>query len=275
MTRAEAMESAQRLKATMQRWGVKCSIELQPGRGSDPWATPIKPLRMHHHTVSTFRPGGNMTPVLGIVKNGRPATPTGPAVPGPLANGYGGFDLVYRIICMGLANHPGEGGPVTIDGIHIPRNSARAPTWGTEFEGGLQPWEEIPGMLEFMGRADGALAEWSARPLTSQMEHKTWAGARKIDRKDFDAERGRGIALTSKFKPGTDAEDEEMAYYTIIRGPNKPPRLCVDGAVIGFSSPEELEEHAAAYDQAGFVRKTVTFTEGDDWDRDMRGRLRE
>ena len=273
MTQAAARESAQRLKATMERRGVRCSIELQPGRGSDPWATPIKPVRMHHHTVSTFRSGGNMTPVLSMVKKGRPATPSGPAVPGPLANGYGGFDLVYRIICMGLANHPGKGGPITIDGIHIPRDSARAPTWGTEFEGGLQPWEQIPGMLEFMGRADGALAEWSARPLTSQMEHSTWAGPRKSDRKDFDPARARGIALSTKFK-SVDQEDD-MAYYTIINGPGKPPRLCVDGAVIGFPNAEELNEHVAAYNKAGFVKKTVTFTEADDWDRDMKGRLRE
>lgn len=270
MTRAEAMESARRLKATMERWGVRCSIELQPGRGSDPWATPAKPLRMHHHTDSSFRPGGNMTPVLSMVKKGRPASPGKPAVPGPLANGYGGYDLVYRILCMGLANHPGEGGPVTIDGIHIPRDSARIPTWGTEFEGGRQPWEQIPGMLEFMGRVDGALAEWSARPLTSQMEHKTWAGNRKIDRLDFDAARARGIALSKTFKQ----EDDEVAHYTIINGPNRAPRLCVDGAVIGFENLNELKEHAAAYDKAGFVRKTVTFTEEDDWDRDMKGRIR-
>lgn len=191
MTFAAALADARDLKATMERHGVRCSIELVGGRGPDPWATPTKYLRMHHHTVSTFRPGGNMTPCLALVKAGRSD------VPGPLCNGYGGYDLVYRIICMGLANHPGAGGPITIDGVRIPKDSARAPTWGTEWEGGLQAWESIPGMLEFMGRADNALAEWTGRPLTSQLEHKTWAPTRKIDRKDFT--RDRGIALTRQW----------------------------------------------------------------------------
>lgn len=188
MTYAQSLADARDLKAVMARWGVRCSIELQGGRGGDPWATPTKYLRMHHHTVSTYRPGGNMTPVLSLVKTGRPD------VVGPLCNGYGGYDLVYRIITMGLANHPGAGGPIVIDGVRVPQDSARGPTWGTEWEGGIQTWETIPGMLEFMGRADCALAEWSGRPLTSQLEHKTWAPDRKVDRKDFT--RSRGIALS-------------------------------------------------------------------------------
>lgn len=190
MTFAQCMDSAQSLKRHMTAHGVKCSIELLPGRGDDPWELVKKYLRMHHHTASWYRAGGNLTPIYSVVRQGRPD------LVGPLANGYGGFDLVYRIICMGLANHAGLGGPITIDGVFIPRDSARRPTWGTEWEGGFQIWNTIPGMLEFMGRSDNALADWMGRPLTSQMEHSTWT-PRKVDRKDFT--RTIGVALTKKW----------------------------------------------------------------------------
>jgi hypothetical protein len=49
----------------------------------------------------------------------------------------------------------------------------------------------------------------------------------------------------------------------------------VDGAVIGFPNIEELNEHASAYNKAGLVRRTIMFTEVDDWDREMNSRLRE
>lgn len=204
MTQAKALAEARELKSIIDKWWKKttCSIELLAGRGSDPWLVPQKPLRMHHHTAAAYNGvNGNKTPALSIVKNGRPD------VIGPLANGYGGFDLRYRILCMGLANHPGLGGPITIDGVFVPKDSARTPTWGTEWEGGLQDYETIPGMMDFMGAVDCALAEYGmlgvARPLTSQMEHSTWAPTRKIDRRKFD--RARGIALTTashrKFNP--------------------------------------------------------------------------
>jgi hypothetical protein len=212
VTQTQAEAAALALKGAMTRWGVRCSVELQAGRGNDPWGVYTKYHRMWHHTVSTYKPGGNLTPVLSICKNGRSD------VPGPLCNGYLGYDKVFRIICMGEANHPGRGGPITIDGVRIPEDSARKPTFGIEVEGGLQTWEDIddlgPDMLQTMGRADNALAEWSSRPLTSQLEHKTWAPDRKVDRKDFDAARTRGIALTKKwFALGND-EENFMAALT-------------------------------------------------------------
>lgn len=232
MTQAVAFEEARKLKAIMEKWGVPCSIELRSGRGDDPWAVPAKYLRMHHHTATWYRPGGNLTPALEIVKNGRSD------VIGPLANGYGGFDRVYRIICMGLANHPGLGGPITIDGVFVPKDSARGPTWGTEFEGGYQQWGEIPGMLEFMGRADNALAEYGvwgrARPLTSQMEHKTWAPTRKIDRLNFT--RASGIELTNRWH-GASSEpekEEEEDMRTVVRLKDGPQ----PGAVVGIGQSD-------------------------------------
>ena len=221
MTYAQCLADARDLKAAMEHHGVRCSIELVAGRGSDPWASVRKYLRMHHHTVSRYVPGGNMTPVLALCKTGRSD------VPGPLCNGYGGYDLVYRIICMGLANHPGAGGPVTIDGVRIPADSARGPTWGTEWEGGLQEWATIPGMNEFMGRADNALAEWSNRPLTSQLEHSTWT-TRKIDRLHMD--RADGIALTRRWagQEGPELDATERKMLTEIHGDVNAIKFLVD-----------------------------------------------
>jgi hypothetical protein len=236
VTYEQCLADARDLKATMERRGVPCSIELVPSRGGDAWASVRKYVRMHHHVASYYKPGGNMTPMLYLVKQGRPD------VPGPLANGYGGFDRVYRIICMGLANHPGLGGPITIDGVYIPKDSARGPTWGTEWEGGYQDWDSIPGMLEFMGRADNALAEWSGRPLTSQMEHKTWAPERKVDRKDFT--RASGIVLTQKWSggttptPPTPSNLEDLMPFPVIGAANdsreRPWRALLPGKVVTF-----------------------------------------
>lgn len=225
MSREQAYRDAEALKKHIEGVGVPCSIELRSGRGADPWASIRKSLRMHHHTASWYKgPKGNLTPTLYLCKNGRPED----NLPGPLCNGYGGYDGIYRIICMGEANHSGRGGPITIDGVHVPRDSARKPTWGTEWEGGYQDWEDIniprypDGMLEFMGRVDVALAHWSGRPLTSQLEHSTWT-SRKIDRKNFTRE--KGIALTTKWskaspEPGPEPEptleDDDMNF--IIKG---------------------------------------------------------
>jgi hypothetical protein len=232
MTYSVALSEAQKMQAEFRKVGVPCSIELVPGRGADPWGVPRKYLRMHHHTASYYVPGGNMTPLLYLVKVGRSD------VVGPLANGYGGFDRVYRIICMGEANHPGLGGPITIDGVYIPQNSARGPTWGTEFEGGYQDWENIPGMLEFMGRCDVALANYGVygtpRPLTSQMEHSTWAPTRKIDRRNIN--RTRGIALTTHWanQIGAPATQEEEDMRTVVRLKDGPQ----PGAVVGIGQSD-------------------------------------
>jgi hypothetical protein len=142
--------------------------------GSDWWTRKV--VSMNHHTAG---PMTGLTPTLALVKRGRSD------LPGPLANGYGGRDHVYRIITMGLANHPGEGGPITVAGFTIPRDSARISCWGTEWEhNGVDPW---PGdMRDFMTRSNAALLEWMDRPALASIEHKTWAPTRKIDRNRYD-----------------------------------------------------------------------------------------
>jgi hypothetical protein len=259
MSESQARAAAAELKTAMNVWGVTCSIELQSGRGTDPWGVYTKYHRMWHHTVSTYKVGGNLTPCLGIVKNGRPD------VPGPLCNGYIGYDRIFRIICMGEANHPGLGGPITIDGVRIPENSARKPTFGIEVEGGLQTWEDIddlgPDMLEVMGRADNALAEWSGRPLTSQMEHKTWAPTRKVDRKDFDGARVRGIALTRKWfalaNPPPPPEPElENDMALIIAAPERGPVLICGNEGIGITHDDRQALQAAGVPYAVITQAT-------------------
>lgn len=177
-----AQREAARLKAVMERHGVRCSIELQAGRpwSGDPYYS-RKYLIMNHHTAGSRT--GN-TPSLALCKRGRSN------LPGPLCNGYGGRDLVYRIITMGLANHPGLGGPLTVAGFTVPKDSARISAWGTEWEHtGVDPWPSP--MQQFMGRANAALCEFWAISVGRSIEHSTWARGRKIDRNGYDAPKGQ------------------------------------------------------------------------------------
>jgi hypothetical protein len=101
-----ALDKARDLKAIMLDFGVpQVSIELQPGRPNSfgVWDALFVVDEMSHHTVSRF--GSNLTPVLSLCKRGRSD------LPGPLCNGYGGWDLTYRILTFGYGNHPGAGGP--------------------------------------------------------------------------------------------------------------------------------------------------------------------
>jgi hypothetical protein len=182
VSRDTALAEARKIKAAMTRHGVKCSIELQVGRpwSGDDWYS-RKHVLMNHHTAGA-KTGG--TPSLALVKRGRSD------LPGPLCNGYGGRDLVYRIITLGLANHPGAGGPLTVAGFAIPKDSARASAWGTEWEhDGVSAWPAA--MREFMGRANAALCDYHGIPYTRSIEHNTWAPSRKIDRNGYKAATGQ------------------------------------------------------------------------------------
>lgn len=202
---ASASAEAAKLKGVMARHGVQCSIELQIGRpwSGDDWYS-AKSVLMNHHTAGSTT---GLTPSLGLVKRGR-----GDALPGPLCNGYGGRDHVYRIITMGLANHPGAGGPITVAGFRIPKDSARISSWGTEWEhDGVSAWPAD--MQEFMGRSNAALCEFWGIPAARSIEHKTWAPARKIDRNRYSAEIGQAEIrkwAASVVKPVTPAKQEEL-----------------------------------------------------------------
>jgi hypothetical protein len=174
------------------------SIELQIGRPvvGDRWDAVHPVTNFGHHTVSRYL-SSRLTPCLGIIKTGRID------VPGPLCNGYGGWDLTARLITFGLANHPGAGGPLVVNGFRIPQDSARPYSWGWEFEGGLDSadWDRVlknprgrgraMTFREFMARCGAATQDYFGLPGDAHIEHKTWAPTRKVDRLGYDAARGR------------------------------------------------------------------------------------
>lgn len=198
-TRASAVAEARKLRTALLDSGVpQVSIEVIPGRPSDygVWNAQFIVADFAHHTVSRYN-RNNKTPCLSLVKHGRSD------LPGPLCNGYGGFDLVARIITLGYANHPGAGGPIVVSsGVKkprtylIPRDSARRYTFGWEFEGGLaaSDWYRIytnpktkkrMSFHEFMARCLNGTQAMYDLPLSSHLEHKTWAPTRKVDRMGY------------------------------------------------------------------------------------------
>lgn len=191
MSYSSGLAEAKKLKSIMNKHGVKCSIELVPStRGSYNKIT--KRGVLSHHTASYRRQGA--TPFLSMVKKGR----TG--VPGPLSNGYGGRDLVYRILTMGKANHAGRGGPYRFNSL-VPANHGNTYLWGTEYEGGYESWSDSE--REFMGRANAALLEYHGFGLSGHGEHKTWAGRRKIDRLNYTTGSGRAEIDKWDGRPGS------------------------------------------------------------------------
>ncbi len=189
MSQESALTEARNLQASIQRHGAKCTIELTAGRAwaGDDWIS-TKHVIQNHHTAGSMN---GLTPSYALCRNGRAG------LPGPLCNGYGGRDFVYRIITMGLANHPGQGGPLNVAGFTIPKDSARPCVWGTEWEhNGTSPWP--PAMIEFMARANAGILEWGGGtghplPVGRSIEHSTWAtpAGRKIDRNGYTAARGQ------------------------------------------------------------------------------------
>jgi hypothetical protein len=120
-----------------------------------------------------------------------------------LANLYGGFDHVARILTMGCANHAGAGGPFTSDGKTIPKDQGVYYFFGKEYEGGIEGWDSE--MIEFMARTDAGVVDWliesrRARSSDCHVEHKDWATppGRKVDRRDFT--RARGIAEIDRIR---------------------------------------------------------------------------
>lgn len=180
----EAKSAAEHLKACIERRGVKVSIELQLDV-NDSWQVAKKLGVISHHTASYARQG--RTPCLALVKRGRSD------VPGPLANGYGGRDLVYRIITVGKANHAGRGGPLKLAG-RIPANYGNSLTWGTEYEGGYEDWPSD--MREFMARSNAGILDHFGWTADAHAEHSTWAPTRKIDRIHYTLESGRREIIT-------------------------------------------------------------------------------
>jgi hypothetical protein len=217
--RETALLRAQKIREVLLDHGVpEVSIELQDGRPApgDTWNS-LDPVSVFSHHIASYPSPANPTPGLNVVKQGRPD------LGGPLANGTAGVDLVYRILCLGWANHPGYGGPLVVSGplgsFRIPVDNARPYAWGTEYEGGYTDavWDETytnrrtgkrMTFREFMGRCNAGLVEaiWlpgvSSRGRYDQItpgmdlsgyhgEHLTWAPGRKFDRRNYTTTSGR------------------------------------------------------------------------------------
>lgn len=249
--RDRAIARARILRESLLLFGVpEVSIEPVPGRPgpNDQW-NGIDPYSVISHHIASRPTSANPTPGLALVKRGRSD------LPGPLANGTAGVDLVYRIICLGWANHPGVGGPWTVKGpvgsYTIPRDNARPYAWGTEYEGGYDDatWDRTytnarTGMKmtfrEFMGRANAGLVHGIWRINAAEKapragvdlsgyhgEHKTWAPGRKPDRLNYSTLGGRAEIRKYQQQVTPEGEDDVSAAdiwnYKIPRLAGKKP----------------------------------------------------
>ena len=219
MSVAAAQAAAGQLRTALLDHGVRqVSLELQAGVSTSGWNATTFKRGMGHHIVS--RPSQGRTPGLALVKRGRPD------LGGPLCNGYGGFDLVARVITMGWANHPGAGGPWPVPGWGtIPRDNGRPYIFGWEFEGGLEPYTDA--MHDFMARCGAGTLDWlgtlpgnpGPAPLDCWGEHKDpWAPGRKVDRLGYTAASGRNRirAVREDDMPLTDADVEKIWSFALI-----------------------------------------------------------
>jgi hypothetical protein len=219
MTYDSALAKARALRTVLLAHGVpEVSIELVVGRPvtGDDWDSLGIVTNFSHH-VASYYSSTRLTPLLALVKSGRSD------VPGPLANGYGGWDLCARIICMGYANHPGAGGPITVGGFRIPENSARKYAFGWEFEGGMiaADWDRMlqnprngkeMTMREFMARCGAGLQDYYNLAPEAHLEHLTWAPDRKIDRRGYT--QAKGIAEIKRWGGTTTIPTEEWDMAT-------------------------------------------------------------
>jgi hypothetical protein len=204
VSRDQAIVAARQLRVALLDHGVATvSIELVAGRGGSGWHDDRFVGTMGHHIVSRRSQG--LTPGLHLVKVGR----TG--VPGPLCNGYGGFDETARIVCMGWANHPGAGGPYTVPAGTIPANNGRPYLFGWEFEGGIAAADFTDSYREFMARCLAGTLDWLGQPVGAHLEHKTWAPTRKVDRLGYTLTQARiEITEAAQMAQFTDHETQEL-----------------------------------------------------------------
>jgi hypothetical protein len=208
---AGVLTAARSLAEALQDYGVKTSIELRTD-AQGLYRVNRFVRNLSHHTVS--RPSNGLTPCLNLVKVGRSD------LSGPLCNGYGGYDLVARIITLGYANHSGLGGPWSVSGWGtVPRDNGRPYNFGWEFEGGYSDsWVGSLGekMHDFMARCNAATLDWlgtlpgnpGPAPIACQGEHKTWAPGRKIDRYNYTTASGQ--ALTAKARASKNPSEDDM-----------------------------------------------------------------
>lgn len=224
MTQARALEVARTWRQCQLDNGVRAaSIELVPGVAGSGWYTDAFVRVLGHHIVSRRSQG--LTPARRLIQVGHGT------LTGPLCNVYGGFDEVARLITLGWANHPGQGGPWSVPGWGtVPRDNGRPYAFGTEFEGGLSEADWTDSFHEFMARVQagnldfiGWLRGRGPAPLGCHGEHSTWADlkqvGRKIDRLGYTTASGRAriAAVRSTRTPEDDMPYSEDDLVRIVR----------------------------------------------------------
>lgn len=175
MGRTSALRSARDLRDILQdKYGVRTSIDLRTGRTGG-WDNHQTWGVLGHHVVSRRSQGD--TPFYRLVRFGRSD------LPGPLAQGYLGFDEVFRLITMDQANHSGRGGPWTLPRGRVPENAGRPVLFGVEVEGGIE-WSDWPrSFREYQARMFAGILDWAGLDERSYGEHgNPWALGRKVDR---------------------------------------------------------------------------------------------
>lgn len=243
-----ALAKARAMKTVLLAHGVpEVSIELVVGRpqslSDSNWDALLCKTNFGHHTVSSYS-ASRLTPVLSLVKAGRSD------LPGPLCNGYGGWDLCARIICFGYANHPGAGGPFTLHGYTIPRDSARRYAFGWEFEGGISAadWSRVltnprtgdrMTFHEFMARCGAGTQDYFNLADDAHLEHKTWAPTRKVDRLNYT--RASGIELINRYRgivaPGNPEEDDMPTAAEVADAVwGRMTKSAVDGSDVSYGN---------------------------------------
>lgn len=224
MTYNAAVARANSLRNVLLSYGVKAvTIELVEGRGGSGWSAENFVATMGHH-IATYRTQG-LTPGLKVVKFGRSD------LPGPLCNGYGGFDEVARIICMGWANHPGQGGPYTVEAGTIPKDNGRPYLFGWEFEGGMVESDFTPSYRVFMARCLAASLDWLNRTQYSHLEHKTWAPTRKVDRLGYTLAEARAEIVAQGEQDMTPEQEATLNKLVAVEAQLKAMGSSLDALV--------------------------------------------
>lgn len=196
------------LPDALRKWGLDPILV-------DGWETRGKPLWdvqviVGHHTAG---PSTGAYPSLAVVRDGRRATASTPALPGPLSQVGLGRDCRPRVIASGKANHAGKGAWAGIS------DSAR--TLGIEAENdGRQPWPSdqveayqrtVAALLDGAGMAG---AGGAPLPATRFCGHREWAlpKGRKPDPHtlDLDAFRTAVHRLLTGGGGGGDTDQEAL-----------------------------------------------------------------
>ncbi len=132
---------------------------------------------MCHHTAGPAK--GNM-PSLGVLRDGRPATKTAKALPGPLSQLGLGRDGTFYVVAAGATNHAGAG-------AWQGHTSGNANFIGIEAENvgtGKETWPDVQ-MDAYMRGVAAILRHIGADPMMC-CAHREFAPKRKIDPKFND-----------------------------------------------------------------------------------------